>query len=127
MTRIHFFRRHLAAIALGALAIPALAARHAGANESAHAGSPSADRVVEGLRDDDALLERVANALANDPELGDSDITVYVGDGRVALQGETRSAIQAVRAVAVTRRAAGSGVEVRSELTSEDLRDAAGA
>jgi osmotically-inducible protein OsmY len=115
-------------LAFGALvSIPALAAHHPAAGGPAHGASINADRIVEGLRDDDALLERVANALANDPELGDSEITVYVGDGRVALQGETRSARQAVRAVAVTRRAAGSGVEVRSELTSEDLRDAAGA
>jgi len=50
-----------------------------------------------------------------------------VGEGRVALQGRTQTAGQAVRAVAVTRRAAGSGVEVRSELTSVRPRDAAGA
>ena len=88
---------------------------------------PSADSVVRALQNDDALLERVANALANDPELGDVDITVFVGEGRVALQGRTRTAGQAVRAVAVTRRAAGSGVEVRSTLTSERPRDAAAA
>jgi len=90
-------------------------------------GHPSAESIVRGLQSDDALLERVANALANDPELGDIEITVLVGEGRVALQGHTRTAGQAVRAVAVSRRAAGSGVEVKSELTSERPRDAAGA
>jgi len=94
---------------------------------SASRDSQATDRVVRGLQSDDALLERVANALANDPELGDIEITVLVGEGRVALQGRTRTAGQAVRAVAVSRRAAGSGVEVRSELTSERPRDAAGA
>ena len=86
---------------------------------------PSADSVVRGLENDDALLERVANALANDPELGNMDITVLVGEGRVALQGRTQTAGQAVRAVAVTRRAAGSGVEVKSEITSDRPHDAA--
>jgi hypothetical protein len=90
-------------------------------------GHPSAESVVRALQNDDALLERVANALANDPELGDADITVFVGEGRVALQGRTRTAGQAVRAVAVSRRAAGSGVEVRSTLTSVRPRDAAAA
>ena len=85
------------------------------------------DAVVRSMQDDDALLERVASELANDPELGDSDITVYVGEGRVALQGETRTAGQAVRAVALARRAAGSGVEVVSDLRSEHPRDAADA
>jgi len=94
---------------------------------ASHEAHPSADSVVRALQSDDALLERVANALANDPELGNVDITVLVGEGRVALQGRTQTAGQAVRAVAVTRRAAGSGVEVRSELTSVRPRDAAGA
>ena len=92
-----------------------------------HDPRASPESVVRGLQNDDALLERVANAIASDPELGDVDITVLVGEGRVALQGRTRTAGQAVRAVAITRRAAGSGVEVSSELTAERARDAAGA
>lgn len=107
------------ALAFAAPSVPALAA-------SREPLSP-AENVVRGLQNDDALLERVANALANDPELGDIEITVLVGEGRVALQGHTLTAGQAVRAVAVSRRAAGSGVEVKSELTSERPRDAAGA
>jgi osmotically-inducible protein OsmY len=91
------------------------------------AARASHDSVVRGLQNDDALLERVANALANDPQLADVDITVFVTEGRVALAGATRTAGQAVRAVAVTRRAAGSGVEVKSEVRAVHPRDAAGA
>jgi len=121
MRSAEYFRRAAGAVAL-AFATPALATLASGREPV----SP-AESVVRGLQSDDALLERVANALANDPELGDIEITVLVGEGRVALQGHTRTAGQAVRAVAVSRRAAGSGVEVRSELTSERPRDAAGA
>jgi hypothetical protein len=95
--------------------------------QPAHPVPGNAESVVRALHSDDALLERVANAIANDPELGDVDITVMVTEGRVALAGETRTARQAVRAVAVTRRAAGSGVEVTSEVRAQRPRDAAGA
>jgi osmotically-inducible protein OsmY len=95
--------------------------------QSAHPLPGTTEAVVRALQNDDALLERVANAIANDPELADVDITVMVTEGRVALAGETRSAGQAVRGIAVTRRAAGSGVEVTSELRADHPRDAAGA
>ena len=121
--KLHPFCRGAACAAAVAGFLAAGLAAHAAVRDP-HA---SADSVVRGLQSDDALLERVANALANDPELGNVDITVLVGENRVALQGRTQTAGQAVRAVAVTRRAAGSGVEVRSELTSEQPRDAAAA
>lgn len=125
---IAVLHRHAAAFAAAlSLAVPFLPA-HARADEpKATPSELSPDALVQSMRDDDALLQRVATALANDPELADSDITVLVGEGKVALEGLTHNADQAVRAVAVTRRAAGDGVEVMSGLRSVDLRGAAGA
>jgi osmotically-inducible protein OsmY len=122
----------IASAGAAAMAQPSPSSGAPGADSSADAPSPNAasaahESTVRSLQNDDALLERVANALANDPELGDADITVFVADGRVALEGRTRNAGQAVRAVAVTRRAAGSGVDVRSELRAAHPRDAAAA
>ena len=120
--------RHAAALA-AALSLAALAptAHAAGTAPSATTSDLTPDALVQSMRNDDALLQRVADALANDPELADADITVLVGEGKVALEGLTHNAGQAVRAVAVTRRAAGDGVEVMSGLRSVDLHDAAGA
>lgn len=125
---IAVLHRHAAALAAAlSLAMP-FGLAHAAASEPAATPSEmSPDALVQSMRDDDALLQRVATALANDPELADTDITVLVGEGKVALEGLTHNAGQAVRAVAVTRRAAGDGVEVMSGLRSVDLRDAAGA
>lgn len=120
--------RHAAALAAAlSLAAPLVPAHAAPTDPAATTSEMSPEAVVQSMRDDDALLQRVANALANDPELADTDITVLVGEGKVALEGLTHNAGQAVRAVAVTRRAAGDGVEVMSGLRSVDLRGAAGA
>jgi len=125
---IAVLHRHAAALAAAlALAMPFAPARAAADEPPAIPSNMSPDALVQSMRDDDALLQRVATALANDPELADADITVLVGEGKVALEGLTHDAGQAVRAVAVTRRAAGDGVEVMSGLRSVDLRDAAGA
>ena len=120
--------RHAAALALAlSLAAPIAPAQSASAAPAATPSELSPDALVQSLRNDDALLQRVATALANDPELANTDFTALVGEGPVALQGMTRDARQAVRAVAITRRAAGDGVEVMSGLRSVDMRDAAGA
>lgn len=125
---IAVLHRHAAALAAAlSLAMPLLPARAVADEPAATPSDMSPDALVQSMRDDDALLQRVATALANDPELADSDITVLVGEGKVALEGLTHNADQAVRAVAVTRRAAGDGVEVMSGLRSVDLRGAAGA
>ena len=115
-----------AALARTLSAVILVAATGAWAQPS-HSAPANADSVVRGLQNDDMLLERVANAIANDPQLAGVDITVVVVEGRVALAGETQTAGQAVRAVAVTRRAAGSDVEVRSELRADEPHDAAAA
>jgi osmotically-inducible protein OsmY len=113
---------------LPVLAVLSLAASAAViAQPSRSAADANAAAAVHAMQNDDLLLERVANALANDPELADVDITVFVGEGRVALEGETRTAGQAVRAVAVTRRVAGDNVEVRSDLRAHQPHDAADA
>jgi osmotically-inducible protein OsmY len=120
--------RHVALLAAAlSLALTPLAHAATATAPSATTSELTPDALVQSMRSDDALLQRVANALANDPELADSDITVLVGEGKVALEGLTHNARQAVRAVAVTRRAAGDGVEVMSGLRSVDLHDAAGA
>jgi len=125
---IAVLHRHAAALAAAlSLAVPLWPAHAAAGAPAATTSEMSPDALVKAMRDDDALLQRVATALANDPGLADTDITVLVGDGKVALEGLTHDAGQAVRAVAVTRRAAGDGVEVLSGLRSVDLRDTAGA
>ena len=125
---IAVLRRNVAlVVAAMSLAAPLATAHAAGAEPAATPSDLSPEALVQSMRNDDALLQRVATALANDPGLADSDITVLVGEGKVALEGQTQDAVQAVRAVAVTRRAAGEGVEVLSGLKSVDLHDAAGA
>ena len=67
---------------------------------------------------DRAVAERVMDALAAEPALDGSAITVLVDQGRVRLSGRARDEDQAAYAVEVARDAAGPAVDV----TGEDLR-----
>ncbi|HSN21495.1 MAG TPA: BON domain-containing protein [Usitatibacter sp.] len=115
------------AIALFTLAAAALAVS-AGADEA-----PKMDRSVGTLdgatefsysadaapadATDRAVAERVMDALAQEPALEGSAITVVVEQRRVRLSGATRDEDQAAYAVEVARDAAGAAVEV----TGDDL------
>ncbi len=61
--------------------------------------------------DDQALADRVADALRNDRKLSEPGITATVTakDGRVALSGFANNEGQARRAEAIARRVAGAG------------------
>jgi BON domain-containing protein len=61
---------------------------------------------------DRAVAERVTDALANDPALEGSSITVLVDEGRVRLSGAARDEDQAAEAIEVARDAAGPSVDV---------------
>lgn len=59
-----------------------------------------------------AVAERVTDALANEPALEGSAITVLVDEGTVRLSGTTRNDDQASHAVEVAQDAAGPAVPV---------------
>jgi len=61
---------------------------------------------------DRAVAERVTDALANEPALEGSAITVLVDEGTVRLSGSTQNEDQASRAVEVAQDAAGPAVPV---------------
>jgi hypothetical protein len=67
---------------------------------------------------DRAVAERVMEALAEEPALEGSAITVLVDEGRVRLSGTARDGDQAAYALEIAKDAAGPAVEV----TGEDLR-----
>ena len=98
-----------------ARADPATAARSPvvtstpGTSDSGTAFSYAADA------SDRAVAERVTDALANDPALEGSSITVLVDEGRVRLSGSARDEDQAAEAVQVARDAAGPSVEVSAQ------------
>jgi hypothetical protein len=64
---------------------------------------------------DRAVAERVMDALANDPALEGSSITVLVDEGQVRLSGVAQDEDQAARAIEVARDAAGPSVEVSGQ------------
>jgi len=70
--------------------------------------------------DDQALAERVADALRSDRRLSEPGITATVTakDGRVSLSGSANDERQAMRAEAIARRVAGAG-NVSGTLSSE--------
>jgi hypothetical protein len=67
---------------------------------------------------DRAVAGRVMEALAEEPALEGSAITVLVDEGRVRLSGTARDEDQAAYALEIAKDAAGPAVEV----TGEDLR-----
>jgi hypothetical protein len=64
---------------------------------------------------DRAVAERVMDALATDPALEGSAITVLVDQGRVRLSGRARDEDQAAYALEIARDAAGPAVDVTGE------------
>jgi hypothetical protein len=105
------------AIALAALAPSAhadivtvdpspLVTRRSGTLDSASTFSYAADT------SDRAVAERVTDALANEPALEGSAITVLVDEGTVRLSGNTQNDDQASYAVEVAQDAAGPTVRV---------------
>ncbi|HEX4780207.1 MAG TPA: BON domain-containing protein [Usitatibacter sp.] len=78
-------------------------ARLAADDGSIHSGAMNAD--------DEALADRVADALRADRRLSEPGITATVSakDGRVALSGFAQDNRQAQRAEAIARRVAGAG------------------
>ena len=70
--------------------------------------------------DDQALADRVADALRNDRKLSEPGITATVSakDGRVSLSGSANNQQQAYRAEAIAKRVAGAG-NVSGTLSNE--------
>jgi len=64
---------------------------------------------------DRAVAERVMDALAEDPALDGSQISVLIDQGSVRLSGTTRDEDQAAHALQVARDAAGPTVQVSGE------------
>jgi len=64
---------------------------------------------------DRAVAERVMDALAEDPALDGSQISVLIDQGSVRLSGTTRDEDQAAYALQVARDAAGPAVQVSGE------------
>jgi osmotically-inducible protein OsmY len=101
-----------------------LAAVSAHADIYAPAEAPAAERSIGTLEGDTAfsystadttdraVAERVMDALAEDPALHGSAITVLVDEGHVRLSGATRDEEQAAHALEVARDAAGPNVIV---------------
>jgi osmotically-inducible protein OsmY len=69
---------------------------------------------------DQAMADRVSNALSSDPSLGGATILVIVDGGQVALDGTTADPQQSAHAMQVAQEAAGPAV-----LIVDDLQPAA--
>jgi len=116
--RRHVGKAALLALAAAALALPAVADVRA---------LPSPPSVVKGstalmpnvasssATGDDAIAERVMRALAEEPGLEGSAITVLVDHGNVSLSGTAESDDQAEYATRIAQDAAGPGAHVSSD------------
>jgi len=105
-----------AALALGAAPCFANDSGHRHAwlhGDDSHYRSADAGNIHSGAAnaDDQALADRVADALRSDRRLSEPGITATVTakDGRVALSGFANDNRQAMRAEAIARRVAGAG------------------
>jgi len=96
--------------AAAVLAFPAQA-RFFHWNDSAYRGPPENHAIHTAATnpDDQALADKVADALRADPRLADTTVTVAVNNGRVNLSGSAKDTELAYRAERIASAVAGRG------------------